>query len=164
MAAVTELCFLLFALSNNIHAQELFIIEEEGRSHIFEPPNDSDSCLISRFVGEEKLVLWNTSDLWSQNSTLPEDLKQRLSVVRGEKTSSYVINNLTHSDISVIICSTVKNEWVYISVRLGETVDLPCWGASDNLDIKWLKPEVRYKKTTWTSVFRDNVTSVMVAN
>ncbi|KAF3846913.1 hypothetical protein F7725_003991 [Dissostichus mawsoni] len=54
------------------------------------------SCLISRFVGEEKLVLWNTSDLWNQNSSVPEDLKQRL--VSMANTSSYMIQNLTHSD------------------------------------------------------------------
>uniref|UniRef100_A0A671VDZ0 Ig-like domain-containing protein n=1 Tax=Sparus aurata TaxID=8175 RepID=A0A671VDZ0_SPAAU len=111
----------------------------------------ADFCLISRFVGEEKRVLWNTSALWSQNSTVPEDLKQRLSVVSRDNISSYMIQNLTHSDsgqyqrecwgnvtyeknITIIICSTI-NEDKDIQVRVGETVDLPCEGAADNLDI-----------------------------
>ncbi|XP_036974909.1 uncharacterized protein LOC119030978 [Acanthopagrus latus] len=145
MAAVAELSFLLFALINNIHAEERIFIERESDSFTFRLPEDADSCLISRFVGEEKLVLWNTSALWSQNSTVPEDLKQRLSVVTSNSISSYMIQNLTHSD----------------SVRAGETVDLPCEGAADNLDIQWLKSDSGYWTSFWTRVFEDSVTSVM---
>ncbi|KAF3846934.1 hypothetical protein F7725_004012 [Dissostichus mawsoni] len=97
MAAVSELSVLLFALISNIHAEELITIREESDSFTFKLPEEASSCLISRFVGEEKLVLWNTSDLWNQNSSVPEeDLKQRL--VSMANTSSYMIQNLTHSD------------------------------------------------------------------
>ncbi|KAI9526527.1 hypothetical protein NQZ68_038944 [Dissostichus eleginoides] len=89
MAAVSELSVLLFALISNIHAEELITIREENDSFTFELPEEASSCLISRFVGEEKLVLWNTSDLWNQNSSVPEDLKQRL--VSMANTSSYMI-------------------------------------------------------------------------
>ncbi|KAF3846912.1 hypothetical protein F7725_003990 [Dissostichus mawsoni] len=96
MAAVSELSVLLFALISNIHAEELITIREESDSFTFKLPEEASSCLISRFVGEEKLVLWNTSNLWNQNSSVPEDLKQRL--VSMANTSSYMIQNLTHSD------------------------------------------------------------------
>ncbi|KAL7400635.1 hypothetical protein ABVT39_015284 [Epinephelus coioides] len=180
MAAVTELCFLLFALINNIHAEELITIKKERDSYTFQLPKEASSCLISRFVGEEKLVLWNTSDLWSHNSTVPEDLKQRLSVVSRKSISSYIIHNLTHSDSglyqeecwtdgkvtyernsSVIVCSSV-NQRPFQFVTPGETVDLPCSGAADNLDFLWLKRYFRYKQEIWKKVFGDNTTSVMV--
>ncbi|KAL7401379.1 hypothetical protein ABVT39_027151 [Epinephelus coioides] len=179
MAAVTELCFLLFALINNIHAEELITIKKERDSYTFQLPKEASSCLISRFVGEEKLVLWNTSDLWSHNSTVPEDLKQRLSVVSRKNISSYIIHNLTHSDSglyqeecwtdgkvtyernsSVIICSSV-NQRPFQFVTPGETVDLPCSGAADNLDFLWLKHYFRYEQEIWKKVFGDNTTSVM---
>ncbi|KAL7401460.1 hypothetical protein ABVT39_028373 [Epinephelus coioides] len=179
MAAVTELCFLLFALINNIHAEELITIKEEGHSYTFQLPKEASSCLISRFVGEEKLVLWNTSDLWSHNSTVPEDLKQRLSVGSRKNISSYIIHNLTHSDSglyqeecwtdgkvtyernsSVIICSSV-DQTPFWFVRPEETVDLPCSGAADNVDFLWLKRDFRYEQEIWKKVFGDNTTSVM---
>ncbi|XP_049431758.1 uncharacterized protein LOC125888423 isoform X3 [Epinephelus fuscoguttatus] len=178
MAAVTELCFLLFALINNIHAEELITIKEEGHSFTFHLPKEASSCLISRFVGEEKLVLWNTSDLWSHNSTVPEDLKQRLSVVSREN-GSYIIHNLTHSDSglyqeecwtdgkvtyernsSVIICSSV-NEKMDVTPGFGEKVWLPCSGAADSLDFLWLKRDLAHKHGPWTRVLGDNTTSVM---
>ncbi|XP_049431753.1 uncharacterized protein LOC125888423 isoform X1 [Epinephelus fuscoguttatus] len=179
MAAVTELCFLLFALINNIHAEELITIKKERDSYTFHLPKEASSCLISRFVGEEKLVLWNTSDLWSHNSTVPEDLKQRLSVVSRKNISSYIIHNLTHSDSglyqeecwtdgkvtyernsSVIICSSVDRMY-FRTVPLEESMDLPCYGAADNLDFLWLKRDFRYKQEIWKKVFGENTTSVM---
>ncbi|KAI3377331.1 hypothetical protein L3Q82_008542, partial [Scortum barcoo] len=89
MAAV-QLSFLLFALINNIQAEEHEIKKENG-SLTFNLTEEADFCLISRFVDEEKLVLWNTSDLWTKNSTVPEDLKQRLSFVNGTHFSSLMI-------------------------------------------------------------------------
>ncbi|KAL7400920.1 hypothetical protein ABVT39_019940 [Epinephelus coioides] len=179
MAAVTELCFLLFALINNIHAEELITIKEEGHSYTFQLPKEASSCLISRFVGEEKLVLWNTSDLWSHNSTVPEDWKQRLSVGSRKNISSYIIHNLTHSDSglyqeecwtdgnvtyernsSVIVCSSV-NEIMDVTPEIGENAWLPCSGAADNLDFLWLKRDFRYEQEIWKKVFGDNTTSVM---
>ncbi|KAL7373666.1 hypothetical protein ABVT39_012125 [Epinephelus coioides] len=97
-ADVTEFTFLLFALNNNTDAEERIIIQKEWDFYTFKLPANTNSCLISRFVGEEKLVLWNTSDFWSNNSTVPEDLKQRLSIVSKANISSYMIHNLTHSD------------------------------------------------------------------
>ncbi|KAI4795050.1 hypothetical protein KUCAC02_031674 [Chaenocephalus aceratus] len=62
MAAVSELSVLPLALISNIHAEDLIVIREESDSFTFKVPEKAGSCLISRFVGEEKLVLWNTSD------------------------------------------------------------------------------------------------------
>ncbi|KAI4815926.1 hypothetical protein KUCAC02_006049 [Chaenocephalus aceratus] len=76
MAAVPELSVLLFALISNIHAEEPSILGKESDSYTFILSEEASSCLISRCVGEEKLVLWNTSDLWPQNSSVPEDLKK----------------------------------------------------------------------------------------
>ncbi|KAL7400283.1 hypothetical protein ABVT39_009661 [Epinephelus coioides] len=179
MAAVTELCFLLFALINNIHAEELITIKKERDSYTFQLPKEASSCLISRFVGEEKLVLWNTSDLWSHNSTVPEDLKQRLSVVSRKSISSYIIHNLTHSDSglyqeecwtdgkvtyernsSVIVCS-IRIEQEMTLLRPEGSVDLQCYGAADNLDFLWLKRDFKYEEEIWKKVFGDNTTSVM---
>ncbi|XP_078100787.1 uncharacterized protein LOC144513558 [Sander vitreus] len=176
MAAVTELSFLLFALINNIHAQERIIIEQEGDRYTFYLPDNTDSCLISRSVGEEKLVLWNTADLWSNTSSVPEHLKQRL---HSNVDTSYTILHLTHSDsgryreecwtegnvthdnsITITVCTTSIGGTV-ISPRLGETVDVPCWGAADKRDIQWLKQDSRYDYGTWSRVFGDNPTSVM---
>ncbi|XP_035853731.1 immunoglobulin superfamily member 10-like [Sander lucioperca] len=176
MAAVTELSFLLFALINNIHAQERIFVKKEGDSYTFNLPNNTDSCLISRSVGEEKLVLWNTSDLWSNSSSVPEHLKQRL--VSSVKTSSYTILDLTHSDsgpyreecwtegnvthdnnFTITVCTSIGG--TAIDERLGGTVDLPCEGAADNLDVQWLKQDSRYEQETWSRVFGDKTTSVM---
>ncbi|XP_039649636.1 contactin-4-like [Perca fluviatilis] len=181
MAAVTELSFLLFALSNYIHAQEVIILRDEVDSYTFKLPENSTSCLISRCVGEEQLVLWNTSDLWSNSSSVPQHLKQRL--VSSVKTSSYTILNLTHSDsgryreecwtegnvthdnnFTITVCPSTDWSDITIdptSVRLGGTVDLPCWGAADNLDIQWLKQDSRDDYETWRRVFWDKTTSVM---
>ncbi|KAL7385907.1 hypothetical protein ABVT39_001788 [Epinephelus coioides] len=98
MATVPALSVLLFSIITNFHAEESIIIQKERRSSTFNLPKKADFCLISRFIHEERLVLWNTSDVWSENSTLPEDLKQRLSVVSKGNISSYMITNLTHSD------------------------------------------------------------------
>ncbi|KAL7405609.1 hypothetical protein ABVT39_004136 [Epinephelus coioides] len=179
MAAVTELCFLLFALINNIHAEERIKLMTEWDSYTFNLPKEANSCLISRFVGEEKLVLWNTSDLWSENSTVPEDLKQRLSDVSRENISTYMIHNLTYSDsgqyqevcwtegkvtyeknVSIIICSLMMG-LLDQPVRPGRTLDLPCIGAADNENVLWLKNDFRYGQNMWTRVFGDNTTSVM---
>ncbi|XP_039633227.1 uncharacterized protein LOC120543907 [Perca fluviatilis] len=176
MAAVTELSFLLFALINYIHAQERIIIREKGDSYTFNLPENTNSCLISRCVGEEQLVLWNTSDLWSNSSSVPQHLKQRL--VSSVKTSSYTILNLTHSDsgryreecwtegnvthdnnFTITVCTSI--DMTFIKARLGEPVDVPCEGAADNLDIQWLKRDFRYEPGTYSRVFGDKTTSVM---
>ncbi|KAI9526517.1 hypothetical protein NQZ68_038934 [Dissostichus eleginoides] len=176
MAAVSELSVLLFALISNIHAEELITIREESDSFTFKLPEEASSCLISRFVGEEKLVLWNTSDLWNQNSSVPEDLKQRL--VSKANTSTYKIQNLIHSDsglyqeecwtegqvtyekkITITICGSI-GETRFPRID-GETMDLPCLGAADNLDVQWLKRDSRYEQEIWTRVFGDNTASVM---
>ncbi|KAF3846932.1 hypothetical protein F7725_004010 [Dissostichus mawsoni] len=73
MAAVSELSVLLFALISNIHAEELITIREESDSFTFKLPEEASSCLISRFVGEEKLVLWNTS---TSGTRTPQYLKK----------------------------------------------------------------------------------------
>ncbi|XP_035862247.1 uncharacterized protein LOC118496102 [Sander lucioperca] len=178
MAAVTELSFLLFALINNIHAEERIIIQKERGSYTFKLPKNTNSCLISRSVGEEKLVLWNTSDLWSNSSSVPKHLKKRL--VSRVKTSSYTIRRLNHSDsgryqeecwtegnvthennITITVCTSIGWSARGITARLGETVDVPCWGAADNLDIQWLKQDLKYEQETWSRVFGDNMTSVM---
>ncbi|KAI9521959.1 hypothetical protein NQZ68_041598 [Dissostichus eleginoides] len=177
MAAVSELSVLLFALISNIHAEELIVIQKENDSFTFKLPEEAGSCLISRFVGEEKLVLWNTSDLWPQNSSLPEDLKQRL--VSTADTSSYKINDLTHSDsglyqeecwtegnvthgknTTITVCSSMNRiRYEYQNVR--NTIDLPCPGAADHLDVQWLKRDNRSEQEIWTRVFGDNTASVM---
>uniref|UniRef100_A0A8C9YHN9 Ig-like domain-containing protein n=1 Tax=Sander lucioperca TaxID=283035 RepID=A0A8C9YHN9_SANLU len=48
-----------------------------------------------------------------------------------------------------------------LSAILGETVDVPCEGAADNLDVQWIKLDSRYEQETWSRVFGDNTTSVM---
>ncbi|KAI3376886.1 hypothetical protein L3Q82_000128 [Scortum barcoo] len=175
MAAV-QLSFLLFALINNIQAEE-FMIEKESNSLTFNLTEEADFCLISRFDDEEKLVLWNTSDLWTKNSTVPEDLKQRLSFVNGTHFSSLMIHNLTHSDsgqyqeecwtegkvtyeknIRITVCSTI-NKPKDISVTLGGEVDIPCEGAADNLDIMWIKSEYRYIKDAFKGILKESSTS-----
>ncbi|KAF3846914.1 hypothetical protein F7725_003992 [Dissostichus mawsoni] len=158
MAAVSELSVLLFALISNIHAEELITIRKENDSFTFKLPEEASSCLISRFVGEEKLVLWNTSDLWNQNSSVPEeDLKQRL--VSMANTSSYMIQNLTHSDSGLY----QEECWTegQVTQLLWEKIDLPCRGAADNLDVQWLKQDYRYEEEIWNRVFGDNTASVM---
>ncbi|KAI4791779.1 hypothetical protein KUCAC02_033803 [Chaenocephalus aceratus] len=177
MAAVSELSVLLFALISNIHAEELIVIQKERDSLTFELPEEAGSCLISRSVGEEKLVLWNTSDLWPQNSSVPEDLKQRL--VSVADTSSYKINDLTGSDsglyleecwtegkvthernITVTVCGSLDRTWPeYMEDE--ETKDLPCDEAADHLDVQWLKRDYRYEQKIWTRVFGDDTASVM---
>ncbi|KAI9519589.1 hypothetical protein NQZ68_026794 [Dissostichus eleginoides] len=177
MAAVSELSVLLFALISNIHAEELIVIRQENDSFTFKLPEEAGSCLISRSVGEEKLVLWNTSDLWPQNSSVPEDLKQRL--VSMADTSSYKINDLTHSDsglyqeecwtegkvtheknITVTVCGYIQGSW-HQYTKDEETKDLPCPGAADHLDVQWLKRDYRHEQKIWTRVFGDNTASVM---
>uniref|UniRef100_A0A671U9E0 Ig-like domain-containing protein n=1 Tax=Sparus aurata TaxID=8175 RepID=A0A671U9E0_SPAAU len=88
-----------------------------------------------------------------------------------------MIQNLIHSDsgqyqeecwgnvtyennITVIVCSTILFRR-RVDVTVGETVDLPCEGAADNLDIQWLKSDSGYWNNIWTRVFGDSVTSVM---
>ncbi|KAI3376869.1 hypothetical protein L3Q82_000124 [Scortum barcoo] len=120
--------------------------------------------------------------LWTKNSTVPEDLKQRLSFVNGTHFSSLMIHNLTHSDsgqyqeecwtegkvtyennIRITVCSKI-NRPKNISVTLGGEVDILCEGVADNLDIMLLKSEYTYKKDAvkgkfWDSTIlvRDNV-------
>ncbi|KAI9533421.1 hypothetical protein NQZ68_024475 [Dissostichus eleginoides] len=177
MAAVSELSILLFAFISNIHAEELIVIQKESDSYTFELPEEASSCLISRFVGEEKLVLWNTSDLWPQNSSVPEELKQRL--VSMADTSTYRIQNLTHSDsglyqeecwtegnvthekhFTVTVCGSIDGTWSDY-MKDEETKDLPCRGAADNLDVQWLKRDYGYEQKIWARVFGDNTASVM---
>ncbi|KAI9514933.1 hypothetical protein NQZ68_029780 [Dissostichus eleginoides] len=177
MAAVSELSVLLFALISNIHAEELIVIRKERDSLTIKLPEEAGSCLISRSVGEGKLVLWNTSDLWPQNSSVPEDLKQRL--VSMADTTSYKINDLTHSDsglyqeecwtegkvtheknITVTVCGSIVGPWLEF-IEDKETKDLPCPGAADHLDVQWLKRDYRHEQNIWTRVFGDNTASVM---
>ncbi|KAI9514907.1 hypothetical protein NQZ68_029754 [Dissostichus eleginoides] len=177
MAAVSELSVLLFALISNIHAEQLIVIQEERDSLTFELPEEAGSCLISISVGEGKLVLWNTSDLWPQNSSVPEDLKQRL--VSMADTSSYMINDLIHSDsglyqeecwtegkvtheknITLTVCASIDETRGEL-MKDEETKDLPCPGAADHLDVQWLKRDYRHEQKIWTRVFGDNTASVM---
>lgn len=101
MAAVAQLFLLLFAVTNNIHAEEHIIIEKERGSLTIEPPMEVDLCIINTFVGEGKRVVLNNSDLWSRNSTAPEHLKERLPVVSRATNSSYMMHNmsLSHSGV-----------------------------------------------------------------
>ncbi|KAI9532701.1 hypothetical protein NQZ68_030643 [Dissostichus eleginoides] len=177
MATVSELSVLLFALISNIHAEELIVIQGERDFLTFKLPEEAGSCLISRSVGEEKLVLVNTSDLWPQNSSVPEDLKQRL--VSMANTSSYKIQNLTHSDsglyqeecwtegkvtheknFTVTVCGSIDRAWLEL-MEDEETKDLPCPGAADHLDVQWLRRDYRHEQKIWTRVFGDNTASVM---
>ncbi|XP_030272290.1 fibroblast growth factor receptor 1-like [Sparus aurata] len=48
-----------------------------------------------------------------------------------------------------------------VDVTVGETVDLPCLGAADNLNIQWLKSDFEHWNDNWTRVFGDSITSVM---
>lgn len=155
MAAVAELSLLLITLINSIHAEETITILKERDFNIFNTPREANLCLISRFVDEEKLVLWNTSDLLYENSTVPIDLRERLSFVRRENISSYIIHNLTHSDsglyqvecwtecnvtyyeknISIAVCIMIADDNFLES--FGETV-LPCKGKADNRTHHWI--------------------------
>ncbi|XP_032363566.1 uncharacterized protein LOC116676813 [Etheostoma spectabile] len=177
MAAVPELSFLLVSLISSIHAGEHIFIKKEGSSYTFTPPKTTTSCLISRSVGGENLVLWNTSDLWSNQSSVPGPLKQRL--LSDVETSSYTIRRLTQSDsgpyreecwtertvthgnnITIMVCSLFG--WRDISARLGETVDLKCGGpATGHQDVLWFKQDSGYEQETWSRVFGDKTTSEM---
>ncbi|GLD66251.1 titin-like isoform X1 [Lates japonicus] len=179
MPAVAELSFLLFAFINSIHAEEPIIILEEKDFYAIKLPDEGDLCLISRYVGEQKLVLWNTSDVWSTNTTLPEDLKDQHVFVDRLNISSYTIDSLTHSDsglyqvecwtngtmtqsenISLTVCSG-KHKRRRVQVSFGETVDLLCEGAADNLSVQWLKYHYGgQKKDKWTRVFTDSKNSL----
>ncbi|XP_032361728.1 uncharacterized protein LOC116673482 [Etheostoma spectabile] len=180
MAAVPELSFLLVSLISSIHAGEHIFIREEGDDYTFTPPKTT-SCLISRSVGGENLVLWNTSDLWSNQSSVPGPLKQRL--VSDVETSSYRILNLTQSDsgpyreecwtegtvthgnnITIMVCSSIDQSfmlWSILTARPGETVDLPCRGAAGHLDVQWIKQDSGHEQETWSRVFGDKTTSEM---
>lgn len=180
MAAVAELSFLLFALTNNIHAEELIFVRKERQSYTFRPPKEGSFCLISTFVvGEGKQVLLNTSDLWYQNSTAPEHLKERLPAVRKMNDSSYMIHNLTHShsglyqeqcwmegnvtyekNVRIVVCGTINN-YTCIEGNLGESFELPCKEAADNLTVQWLQDNLRYEEETWTNVFESSTSSLM---
>jgi len=133
-------------------------------------------CLISRFVGEEKLVLWNTSDLWPQNSSVPEDLKKRL--VSMANISSYMIQNLTYSDSGLYLecwsegkVTYQENITIHVCGSIGEIRDavagdtwrniIPVSSAADKLDVQWLKLDYWYEQEIWTRVFGDNTASVM---
>ncbi|KAJ4923040.1 hypothetical protein JOQ06_015390 [Pogonophryne albipinna] len=147
MAAVSELSVLLFALISSIHSEELI------------------------------LVLWNTSDLWPKNSSVTEDLKQRL--VSVANTSTYMIQNLTRSDsglyqeecwtegkvthernITMTVCGSIGEISRVDGIPEG-TLDLHCPGAADHLDGQWLKQDHPSEQGTWTRVFGDNTASVM---
>ncbi|KAI3376880.1 hypothetical protein L3Q82_000136 [Scortum barcoo] len=145
------------SLSSTTSKQKNMRLKRKADSLTFNLTEEADFCLISRFVDEEKLVLWNTSDLWTKNSTVPEDLKQRLLFFNWTHFSFYIIHSLTHSDsgqyqeecwtegkvtyennIRITVCSTIYESKV-IHVTLGGEVDIPCEGAADNLDIMWIK-------------------------
>ncbi|KAI4794146.1 hypothetical protein KUCAC02_032255 [Chaenocephalus aceratus] len=179
MAAGSELSVLLLALISNIHAEELIVLREESDSLTFELPEEAGCCLVSRCAGEEKLVLWNTSDLWDQNSSVPADLRQRL--VSVANTSTYTIQNLTRSDsgpyreecwtegnvtherhFTMTVCGSIGE--TRFTRMDGETMDLPCPGAADHLEVQWLKRDSRYEQETWTRVSVDDTASVMDAD
>ncbi|XP_032363345.1 uncharacterized protein LOC116676106 [Etheostoma spectabile] len=58
-----------------------------------------------------------------------------------------------------MVCSSVDGR--RITARLGETVDLPCWGPAGHLDVQWFKQDSGYEQRTWSSVFGDKTTSEM---
>ncbi|KAL7386178.1 hypothetical protein ABVT39_004875 [Epinephelus coioides] len=51
---------------------------------------------------------------------------------------------------------------MYVSVRLGEKVYLPCIGAADNLDARWLKSKFRAEREVWTTDLGDSVKPVRI--
>ncbi|CAI5692681.1 unnamed protein product [Oreochromis niloticus] len=158
MAAVAQLCFsLLFTLISNIHGEEFIAIREEGGSLQFKLPDQNSSCITSRRVGEDTLVLWNISDPWNRNFTVHEDLTGRLSVLDTFHGSpSFTLNNLTHSDsglyqdvcwtqgsvtyernISLTVCRKVRGGDV-ITIS-DATADVRCKGAGENLTVRWIR-------------------------
>lgn len=156
MAAVAELSFLLIVFISRVQAEELLTILEEKGFYTFKLPEEAD--LISRCVGEQKVVLWNTSEPWSKNITVPdmEALKDQRSLVDRVNISSNTIHNLTpdsglyqvecwtvgymtlEKNISVAVCSR-QHEISGVDGGFGSTVDLQCEGAADNLTIQWLQ-------------------------
>ncbi|KAI4792797.1 hypothetical protein KUCAC02_016398, partial [Chaenocephalus aceratus] len=112
------------------------------------------------------------------NSSVPEDLKQRLVSV-ADTSSFYKINDLTRPDsglyqeecwtegnvthekhFTATVCGSTDGTWSeYMEDE--ETKDLPCHGAADHLDVQWLKRDYRYEQKIWARVFGDDTASVM---
>lgn len=180
MSAHVDLSLLLFVFISKIQAEEPTTILEEKGSYTIKLPEATNFCMISRFVGEQKLVLWNTSGLWSQNNTVPEDLKEQCSFIDRVNISSNIIHNLTHSDSGLyqVECWTKgnmihkKNESLTVCSRIhemrsvqgtfGRTVDLECQGAADNLTVQWLRHQGgNTQEEKWTRVSSDNKKSLM---
>ncbi|XP_069029287.1 uncharacterized protein [Embiotoca jacksoni] len=177
MAADAQLFFLLFALISNIQAEERLEWMDPGDYYTFKPPKEANFCLISKLAGEDKFVLWNTSDPSTENSTVPEDLKQRLHVETWQNVSSYTITDLTPSDsgryqeecwtdgnvtheanIRIIVCDQ-QHQTKSVDVSSGGTSEIPCDGAAENLTVQWIYFDV--KKDKWTKVFEDGGTLVV---
>ncbi|KAJ4938988.1 hypothetical protein JOQ06_028451 [Pogonophryne albipinna] len=142
MAAVSELSVLLFALISNIHAEELIVIQKENDSLTFELLPDLQICCTA-----------NTSTYMIQNLTRSDSgLYQEECWTEGQVTHE------KHITITVCI-STHRIRYEYQNV--GNTIDLPCRGAADHLDVQWLKRDKRSEQGTWTRVFGDDTASVM---
>ncbi|XP_069000242.1 uncharacterized protein [Embiotoca jacksoni] len=176
MAAVTQIFFLLVALIYNIQADQIIQVRDPGRSFYFHPPKENNFCLISKFVGEDKFVLWNTSDPSTNNSRVPEDLKQRLQVYTNRNNETYYrIKNLIQSDsglyqeecwtedkvtretnFSIVVCGKTNDE-KRVDMSLGGTSEITCDGAAENLTVQWLQVDQR----SWRRVFKDNTTSLV---
>ncbi|CAI5692692.1 unnamed protein product [Oreochromis niloticus] len=175
MAAVAQLCFsLLFTLISNIHAEEFILTIEEGGSLEFKLPDQNSSCITSRRVGEDTLVLWNISDPWNRNVTVHEDLTGRLSFPETFHGSpSFTLNSLTHSDsglyqdvcwtqgsvtyernISLTVCRKVSKETTR-NVTHKAIVDVRCEGAGEDLTVKWIKHDFTYDKDLQLTVLDD---------
>lgn len=172
MAEVAKLLFLLVALINGLHGGNVNENKRTGDVLIFPPPQDAEFCVISRSIGAENLVLWNTSDPSAERPGLPEDLKKRL---EDRLSLIYVIHNLTHSDgglyreecwtdgvvthqknITVTVCDVISDHSFLLNVGTGETVSLPCEGAGTNLTIQWFRSEDLILNSPWTRLFVDD--------
>lgn len=171
MAAVAELFLLLFPFIRCISTQEPLTILEEKGSYTFNLPEEGNFCSISRFVGEQKLVLWNTSEHCPNDRKVPEDMKEHCLLFDRANISSHMIHNLSHSNsglyqvecwteenirheenISIVVCSrTHKMRSVQGSFE--STVVLKCEGAADNRTVKWLRGGHRNEQgEKWTSI------------
>ena len=100
MASLTTLTIFLVLLISGTQGEEEPSVEirTKGEGISFPSWDNSDFCVISRYVGEEHQVLWNTSDLSPGNSTLPEDLRNRLTVNPGPYSTFYRLVNVSESD------------------------------------------------------------------
>ncbi|CAI5692693.1 unnamed protein product [Oreochromis niloticus] len=169
MAAVAQLCFsLLFTLISNIHGEELIAIIEEGSSFQFKLPDQNSSCITSKHVGEDTLVLWNISHFRKNEPSLNEDVAERVEYSIFRRSPSFTLHELTHSDsglyqdvcwtegnvtyernISLTVCKTTSKESSYIE-SLEATGNIQCKVADDELTVQWIKYEKMFEEDFWT--------------